>query len=434
MNKLKCNNLTRRIIFNINIKNYNMICMNKNENKNLNKVLKTSIAVFSVLTIINCIGIIGSSNALFEKSIDSKNNLSMKVLDYWAEPGVATTSITNLAKKDKTNLAYDETSDNNLRYIGKDPNNYVLFNNELWRIIGVMNNIDDGTGNKASRIKLIKAEPAYIGVAFDTNNVNDYSTSSIKTKLNEEYYNNMSESSKNMIDSVVWNLGSANYGDTANTYYSKERGENVYSEHATIWTGKVGIMYPSDYLYATSGSSSVSRTTCITETSSSSNINWEKGICSKNDFLFDNSNWQWTLTPYQNNSFRISTIFYSGRVDNIQANRTVGDGNFRPSLYLNSPIEITGGYGTKNMPYKLSEVKHVTGSNNWNADYKCVNGKGTLIACYYNDTKCDGGSGGWLGTGCTGNYSEIDPYYWCNTKLSTDLRIHSGNMSLTISC
>ena len=35
----------------------------------------------------------------------------------------------------------DETSDNNLRYIGANPDNYVWFNDELWRIIGVMKNI-----------------------------------------------------------------------------------------------------------------------------------------------------------------------------------------------------------------------------------------------------------------------------------------------------
>ncbi len=35
-------------------------------------------------------------------------------------------------------LVYDETVDNNLRFIGTAPENYVWFNNELWRIIGVM--------------------------------------------------------------------------------------------------------------------------------------------------------------------------------------------------------------------------------------------------------------------------------------------------------
>ena len=55
-------------------------------------------------------------------------------------------------------LAYDGTSDNNLRYVGANPCNYVKIDDEYWRIIGVMNNIDDGTGKKETRIKLIRNE------------------------------------------------------------------------------------------------------------------------------------------------------------------------------------------------------------------------------------------------------------------------------------
>lgn len=48
-----------------------------------------------------------------------------------------------------------------------NPNNYVYFScednknptkEEKWRMIGVMNNIDDGTGNKELRIKMIRSE------------------------------------------------------------------------------------------------------------------------------------------------------------------------------------------------------------------------------------------------------------------------------------
>ena len=52
----------------------------------------------------------------------------------------------------------DDTSDNNLRFIGADPENYVWFNDELWRIIGVMNNIDNGSGKKEARLKIIRNE------------------------------------------------------------------------------------------------------------------------------------------------------------------------------------------------------------------------------------------------------------------------------------
>lgn len=46
--------------------------------KDIKKILKVSIVIFSVLTIINFIGIFSSSNALFEKSVDSKNSINIK--------------------------------------------------------------------------------------------------------------------------------------------------------------------------------------------------------------------------------------------------------------------------------------------------------------------------------------------------------------------
>ena len=41
------------------------------------------------------------------------------------------------------------------RYRGANPKNYVTFNNEVWRIIGIFK-ADDGTGNIENRIKLNK--------------------------------------------------------------------------------------------------------------------------------------------------------------------------------------------------------------------------------------------------------------------------------------
>ena len=338
-----------------NEKNNNM----KNDEK-LKKILKTSIITLSILTIINFIEIMSSSNALFEKSIDSKNKISMKIVNY-AEKGVATTSIENLAKSDKTNLAYDETTDNNLRYIGKNPNNYVKFNNELWRIVGSFANISNGT-TSSKRIKLVKNGYAYTGTAFDSNNSNDYSTSTLKATLNGTYYNGLTTDAKNMIDNAVWNTGgfaptwNASTGSNAANFYAAERSSTVYSGHATTWTGKIGLMYPSDYLYATSGLSSVSRTTCLSTSAYSSNSNWcasGGGPCAQNDYLFDSSHWQWTITPYSGNSLYVFYVDNYGHVYYINASYTGSHGGVRPALYLKPSIEITGGYGTKNKPYTL---------------------------------------------------------------------------------
>ena len=75
------------------------------------------------------------------------------------EKYIPTAVETILAKGETDELKFDNTADNNLRYVGANPNNYVRFNNELWRIIGVFNNIDDGTGKKETRLKIIRNEP-----------------------------------------------------------------------------------------------------------------------------------------------------------------------------------------------------------------------------------------------------------------------------------
>ena len=65
------------------------------------------------------------------------------------------TTVTNNSVEYKyaTSVGMMEDIGGNIRYYGADPNNYVKFNNELWRIIGVFKDIDDGTGKKETRLK-----------------------------------------------------------------------------------------------------------------------------------------------------------------------------------------------------------------------------------------------------------------------------------------
>ena len=195
---------------------------------------------------------------------------------------------TILGKGETDELKYDNTVDNNLRYVGAAPNNYVSFNNELWRIIGVMNNIDDGTGKKETRLKIIRDEPigkyswdnkaSGTGSSTSEYGSNDWSDSTLQIVLNEGPYwnrtsgscpsgqngattscdfstNGLTAEAKSMIGNAKWNLGgTAIYtSKLASHWYTYERGTDVYSGRPTEWIGKVGLMYPSDYGYATSG-------------------------------------------------------------------------------------------------------------------------------------------------------------------------------------
>ncbi len=306
-------------------------------------------------------------------------------------------------------LAYDGTSDNNLRYVGSNPCNYVKIDDEYWRIIGVINNIDDGTGKKESRIKLIRNES--IGTySWDTsessvNNgygVNEWSQADLMKLLNPGYesesiggslyYNSVSgecyssnnngttacdftnsglkTNLKSLIGDTLWSTGTngtSSYTSSSNGlvshFYSYERSSNTGKicssgtycndtvKRTTTWNGKIGLMYPSDYGYATSGGSTSNRTSCLNKEL----YNWDSSSysnCKNNDWLYNSSSWQWTLSPYANSS-RASNVFnvdYTGTVNNYNATYA---GLVRPSVYLISKTSILSGEGTLENPYEI---------------------------------------------------------------------------------
>ena len=306
-------------------------------------------------------------------------------------------------------LAYDGTDDNNLRYVGKNPCNYVKIDDELWRIVGVMNNVDDGTGKKESRIKLIRNEsigtyswdtsessvnngygvnewsqadlmkllnPGYesesIGGSLYYNSVsgNCYSSSNNGTKACDFTNSGLKTNLKSLIGDTLWNTGSNgtnSYTSSSNGlvshFYSYERSSNTGKicssgtycndtvERATTWQGKVGLMYPSDYGYATSGGSTSNRTSCLNKEL----YNWYSSSysdCKNNDWLYNSSNWQWTISPYANSSDAsyVFGVFYPGSVYYTYASRA---GLVRPSVYLISKTSILGGEGTLENPYEI---------------------------------------------------------------------------------
>ena len=243
------------------------------------------------------------------------------------------------------------------RYTGADPNNYVTFNDELWRIIGVFPT-DDGTGTIENRIKIIRNES--IGDIAWNSTINDWSTASLQQLLNSgDYYNRtgnyasngLTEEAKSMINDAKWYLGgSSSYNDvTTGMFYERERGTDVYSDNPTSFIGEVGLMYPSDYGYATSGGSTTNREECLAKEL----YNWDSSSysdCKNNDWLFNGST-QWTMAPFSGDSYRVFAVNAAGRVGYDSG--AYGTYAVRPVLALESTVEITGGTGTENNPYTL---------------------------------------------------------------------------------
>ena len=288
---------------------------------------------------------------------------------YFEEKSGASDVIEGIYEENQDMLAYDGTVDNNLRYIGADPNNYVYFNCddynnpnsntcELWRIIGVFNDNSHGrSGEKL--VKLIRSD-SLGDIAWNSDNTNNWSTASLQTTLNGDYLNGSgsyassgikNDTTRNMIANVTWKLGgSSTYNDvTPSMFYERERGTTVYSGRPTTWQGKIALMYPSDYGYATSGGTTTNREACL----ANSLANWDSSSysdCKNNDWIFNND-YQWTLTPASSYSYRVFFVDYAGYVSsNLSAYYSRG---VRPSVYLTSNVNISGGDGTMNNPYTL---------------------------------------------------------------------------------
>ena len=305
-----------------------------------------------------------------------------------------------------SDTAIDEAG--NTRYIGADPNNYVSIDGDIWRIIGTMKDVDDGTGNKEDRVKLIRASS--IGsYSWDTSEssvnggygVNEWSQADLMKLLNPGYesesvggslyWNNQSgtcyysnnngttscnftstgikDKLKTLISDAVWNTG-ANDGKTytynniiTSKFYELERSSNTGKicssgsycndtvARTTTWTGKVGLMYPSDYGYATSGGSTTDRATCL----NTYLYNWSDSSvsdCKNNDWLLKNS-WQWTLSPYANSSDAYVAFYVYSDGCVIDYNASFNNAVL-PVVYLTSNVGVQSGDGSLGNPFILS--------------------------------------------------------------------------------
>ncbi len=302
----------------------------------------------------------------------------------------------------QSNWSSDELKD--YRYIGADPNNYVTFNNEVagWRIIGI-ETVDNGSGKGEKRIKLIRKDllPAgennyiswdnkssEIGTSETDYGSNDWTDSRLMMVLNPGYDNNeyasggkgslywnrqsgscpydidnrtidcdfskigLTKEAKIMIGNTKWYLGGEDGADkTVNSYYTFERSEKIYKHNSirrkTYWFGRIGLLYPSDYGYATSGGSTTNRNDCFTMTL----YNWNKDAvsdCRNNNFLYNDSMGQWTITSFSNSPHRVFRINNTGWVGAANANVPIG---VRPVVYLKASTLYISGNGTKENPF-----------------------------------------------------------------------------------
>ncbi|MDO4996759.1 MAG: hypothetical protein Q4E69_06230 [Bacilli bacterium] len=186
--------------------------------------------------------------------------------------------------------------------------------------------------------------------------------------------------SRNMIDDNLWYLGSLdsvgeNLYDgriTIDNMYRWERSDvsgkqcsNEYNTctdtvvRTTRWVGKVGLIYPSDWAYATGGGT-IGRNTCLSYSMGHVDVsgvnNWANNYqsCFQDDWLsVINSSFFWTINP--RSSSTVSRTSFA--IDNGKAIRGVSNLNsaiIRPTVYLKSNVTIASGDGSSGSPFVLS--------------------------------------------------------------------------------
>ena len=308
----------------------------------------------------------------------TKENAEVKEITKPTYGMKATEYITNLLEYDGEGLKIDNTPDQNIRYYGSDPNNYVSFNNELWRIIGVFGN----------NVKLIRSEKlgdlAWDSSASSINSgwgVNEWSQADLQVYLNKMYYGGTSvtcyggrnnstttcptgtidETSKSLIDYHTWNTGAPNYDELYNSttqsydtveFYKAERGTvngkictsgdycNDTVTRTTEWPGYIGLPYVTDWAYASSESD------CNTKIDRSSTYK-----CKNNNWM-QRSTGAWYLSPNANPAYA-SLVWFVNGVGYAVDGRAAYPLSAFPTIYLKSNILIESGKGTSSDPYIL---------------------------------------------------------------------------------
>lgn len=258
-------------------------------------------------------------------------------------------------------LYEDEYIRNRYIYRGTNPNNYINFNGELWRIVSVdrdgniqimRNDIldakafdskgvrdvngtdggsyctdaDDGCNAWAANKNIVGNPKYFVNGTFDGVVNKD---SEMLIYLNNDYLKTITDT-KNMIDHD-WSIGGV-AGDSSMK-------QETTTENRSSWNGKVALITASDYIKATIAKN------C--DSLDSMNLNYAS--CSAKNWMYKEGTAWWTISPMDNASVQLWYIGEAGFINNDSASKEFG---VRPVVYLSDDIILTGD-GTMDSPYIL---------------------------------------------------------------------------------
>ena len=251
-------------------------------------------------------------------------------------------------------------NENGKRYQGKNPDNYIWFNDELWRIIGnVPVCLESGCEATENRVKIIRNDS--IGsIKFGNNST--WMGSNIQNLLNTCYLGKTSSCDSYCYTSSTSSKGTCDYSsdgiDTTDyygkmvedVYFNVGAGDETYKTAANYYTqeiathaasaSKIGLMYASDWGYAIEDFTGVLGDSGSPQ--SYSDKNW----------LFSNGD-ERIMSVYSSLLplyVHISGYLSGGSITGFAAQNGA---SIRPVLYLKSNVYVVSGTGSKVDPYRI---------------------------------------------------------------------------------
>jgi len=361
---------------------YMVKIMRKRKQKNQRKVIIiASLCLLFVMTV-------GYAAFNTNLNITAKGNV--------LEKGITASELKN-SITDADGLYEDNTEEGKYIYKGSNPNNYITFNNETWRIISIEKDntlkiirnesignmvydvgytsniagITDSNSVEGTRYTNASTDYCYQNSGTESNyngckvwgsnttmlnssegNITkmprqeDNSTYDLPKEeaylniyLNGTWYNELDKNSKTLIDNHTWNAGllKNQSGQTIET--------DMQQEKAYKWKGKVGLINPTDYV-----KTNTNQTLCGTVYN---NNTTNMDTCKTTTWLF-NSNSYWTMNGYSTaSSYYVWYVTSNGNISDYNSSYTYG---VRPVVYLSSNVHLKG-KGTSDAPFKIIEEK-----------------------------------------------------------------------------
>lgn len=227
---------------------------------------------------------------------------------------------------DSMELYYD---DNNLIYYGKNPNNYLILNNELWRILGIYNN----------QLKIIKSES--IGNYIYDNKNNNLKNSKINVLLNDLYYN--SKKGNCYQTKALQECDFTKTGITKDTI-DKISTQKINEEIISIATNEKAYITP--VMTETIFEDNI---TLLSLTDYKKTLNCKESNC-EDSWLLEKDTLLSTKNIIDNNNTNAISI----NKGTIKIDNQLSDSlEIRPVILLKENIYIIKGNGSKNDPYIL---------------------------------------------------------------------------------